>query len=73
MKICLKKQFVLLLFGAVWALSNPAYSQTNWPEITRYSKPWTRWWWPGSAECFAEMSDALAKAMIEMIKIGNHE
>lgn len=27
----------------------------------------------GSAECFAEMSDALAKAMIEMIKIGKHE
>jgi len=20
-----------------------------WPEITRENKPWTRWWWPGSA------------------------
>ena len=20
-----------------------------WPEITRDNKPWTRWWWPGSA------------------------
>ncbi len=21
----------------------------TWPEITRENKPWTRWWWPGSA------------------------
>src|SRR6478735_5988287 len=21
----------------------------GWPEITRESKPWTRWWWHGSA------------------------
>ncbi|WP_438481389.1 glycosyl hydrolase [Oleiharenicola lentus] len=21
----------------------------SWPEITRENKPWTRWWWPGSA------------------------
>jgi len=20
-----------------------------WPEVTRTAKPWTRWWWPGSA------------------------
>ena len=20
-----------------------------WPEITQAAKPWTRWWWPGSA------------------------
>jgi hypothetical protein len=20
-----------------------------WPEITQTAKPWTRWWWPGSA------------------------
>ena len=23
-------------------------SDTNWPEITVESKPWTRWWWLGS-------------------------
>lgn len=21
----------------------------GWPELTRENKPWTRWWWPGSA------------------------
>ncbi len=21
----------------------------NWPDVTRENKPWTRWWWPGSA------------------------
>ncbi|HEX2852964.1 MAG TPA: glycosyl hydrolase [Opitutaceae bacterium] len=23
--------------------------ELSWPEITRENKPWTRWWWPGSA------------------------
>ncbi len=23
--------------------------QINWPEITQVNKPWTRWWWEGSA------------------------
>jgi len=26
-----------------------ANSPGLWPEITRENKPWTRWWWPGSA------------------------
>lgn len=24
-------------------------TEPRWPEITRESKPWTRWWWHGSA------------------------
>lgn len=24
-------------------------SLLNWPAVTRENKPWTRWWWPGSA------------------------
>ncbi len=30
----------------------PAKQETgvlSWPEITRQTKPWTRWWWPASA------------------------
>ncbi len=23
--------------------------ELSWPEITRQTKPWTRWWWPASA------------------------
>ncbi|MDO8542001.1 MAG: glycosyl hydrolase [Opitutaceae bacterium] len=26
-----------------------AEAPVGWPEITRENKPWTRWWWPGSA------------------------
>jgi hypothetical protein len=26
-----------------------AVADFTWPEITREHKPWTRWWWPGSA------------------------
>jgi hypothetical protein len=25
------------------------YSQISWPVITQTAKPWTRWWWEGSA------------------------
>ena len=24
-------------------------SASPWPEVTQSAKPWTRWWWPGSA------------------------
>lgn len=24
-------------------------AQLGWPEVTRTTKPWTRWWWPASA------------------------
>ena len=27
----------------------PETGQLAWPEITRETKPWTRWWWPASA------------------------
>lgn len=26
-----------------------SYGQIVWPEITEINKPWTRWWWEGSA------------------------
>ena len=24
-------------------------AQVHWPAITQTAKPWTRWWWEGSA------------------------
>ncbi len=30
-----------------------------WPEITRENKPWTRWWWPGSAVDAASLTRQL--------------
>ncbi|MET0624029.1 MAG: glycosyl hydrolase [Pyrinomonadaceae bacterium] len=32
-----------------------------WPRVTRESKPWTRWWWLGSAVSRRDLSAALAK------------
>lgn len=33
----------------VMALTSQVSAQTTWPVITQQSKPWTRWWWMGSA------------------------
>src|SRR5688500_7239878 len=48
----------LLVVLATLAVAAPTRGADNaepnsiaaaWPEITRENKPWTRWWWPGSA------------------------
>ena len=42
--------YVALLFIALRTALPAAEPPTlGWPEITRDNKPWTRWWWPGSA------------------------
>lgn len=38
-----------LLACYVMALTTHVSAQSKWPLITRQSKPWTRWWWMGSA------------------------
>ncbi|MDH6311965.1 hypothetical protein M2137_000728 [Parabacteroides sp. PFB2-10] len=38
----------LLLLGGVLAGCADRPVETDWPEITREMKPWTRWWWLGS-------------------------
>ena len=47
--------FALLPTARVAAQSAPL----AWPEITRESKPWTRWWWLGSAVDSANLSREL--------------
>jgi hypothetical protein len=39
---------VLAGTAPLFAASPPAV-HPDWPEISRENKPWTRWWWPGSA------------------------
>ncbi|MBK8951839.1 MAG: hypothetical protein IPM85_05475 [Chitinophagaceae bacterium] len=41
----LKKSFFTLLV----ILSVSVSAQVKWPAITQQTKPWTRWWWQGSA------------------------
>ena len=31
------------------AFTNFLFAQIKWPAITQQTKPWTRWWWQGSA------------------------
>ena len=42
----LKKIFIACL---AIALTNFLFAQVKWPAITQQTKPWTRWWWQGSA------------------------
>ena len=43
------KRSILFAFATIaLSCSEFAQNETAWPEITRESKPWTRWWWMGS-------------------------
>lgn len=39
----------LLISSSVYAQSSKAVTQTPWPAVVKENKPWTRWWWMGSA------------------------
>lgn len=36
-------------------------SNVEWPEVTREAKPWTRWWWQGSAVSPGDLSANMQK------------
>jgi polygalacturonase len=39
-----------IIFFLVFLLQTaPVFSQLEWPPLTSQSRPWTRWWWMGSA------------------------
>src|SRR5687767_14930884 len=38
----------IALLGAAAACAQVP-DQGAWPAVTQSAKPWTRWWWPGSA------------------------
>ncbi|HEY8897044.1 MAG TPA: glycosyl hydrolase, partial [Niastella sp.] len=48
-----------LLACYVMALATHVSAQTKWPAITQQSKPWTRWWWMGSAVDEKNLSTSL--------------
>lgn len=54
--------FLVLLFlcaGPLFAAVEQNSSDLAWPPLTRTAKPWTYWWWMGSAVEKAELSRAL--------------
>lgn len=64
----------ILLTGCLWASSceNIKEQTPEWPEITAENKPWTRWWWHGSAvtkEGITSELDSLKKAGIGGVEI----
>ncbi|MEZ4828311.1 MAG: glycosyl hydrolase [Bacteroidia bacterium] len=48
MKKCSLPLILLGLLATISSLSaqSPLF---EWPEVSREARPWTRWWWPGSA------------------------
>ena len=44
----MKRRFLAILIGYVMAIST-GWAQDLWPSVTKEMKPWTRWWWLGSA------------------------
>ena len=61
--------------AALLGLAFSAFVQAadlDWPELTREHKPWTRWWWPGSAVDAASLTrqlEQLASAGIGGVEI----
>jgi hypothetical protein len=43
----MRKNFFLLILAVCFIYNGQA--QLAWPAITQTNKPWTRWWWEGSA------------------------
>src|SRR5919109_781465 len=53
-------------------VAHPAEAVKPWPTATKQSKPWTRWWWPGSAVETAQLTaqlETLARAGIGGVEI----
>ncbi|MBS1663026.1 MAG: glycoside hydrolase family 2 protein [Bacteroidetes bacterium] len=43
-----KAVFIVGLFG-VWGMEMASAQELRWPAVTSQARPWTRWWWMGSA------------------------
>ncbi|MGV8093852.1 MAG: glycosyl hydrolase [Mangrovibacterium sp.] len=41
--------YVVVLLISIACTCRQKGSRATWPEISRETKPWTRWWWQGSA------------------------
>jgi hypothetical protein len=47
---------ILLLFSQIVTAQ-----KLSWPEMTKETKPWTRWWWPGSIVTTSDLTAAMEK------------
>ncbi|MET0243084.1 MAG: glycosyl hydrolase [Flavitalea sp.] len=51
------RSVIFLLFS--FLTSNALFAQLNWPVVNNTMKPWTRWWWQGSAVNKADLAKNL--------------
>lgn len=42
-------RFTAPMIASITSLPAAVPPELGWPEVVRENKPWTRWWWPGSA------------------------
>ncbi|MBO2010064.1 glycosyl hydrolase [Hymenobacter negativus] len=53
----MKRSLALLLFASLTAQAQAP----KWPAITQQTKPWTRWWWEGSAVNKADLTTVMTE------------
>src|SRR6185312_12718565 len=53
----MKSLLLLLAIGAQFSV----HAQLEWPAVTAQTKPWTRWWWMGSAVDKADLAANIEK------------
>ena len=58
MKNKIIKKYLLIILLLSQAL---AAQELSWPEVTKETKPWTRWWWPGSIVTADDLTAAMEK------------
>ncbi|MDR2473149.1 MAG: glycosyl hydrolase family 2 [Tannerella sp.] len=66
------KQILLLALITVYTGCSTVLKDDDWAPVTRQSKPWTRWWWLGSAVDSANLTynlEALSRAGIGGVEI----
>ena len=51
--------FLCIVLLITLSCDNSDQVKISWPEITKETKPWTRWWWQGSAVTKAEITSEL--------------
>jgi hypothetical protein len=57
----IKKLALLLLLLPQFVSAQQTSSLPAWPPINQETRPWTRWWWPGSIVNQKDMTTALQK------------
>src|SRR6187455_1253438 len=51
----------IVLVIAVSCFLQNSFAQIKWPAVTQQTKPWTRWWWQGSAVDKTGLTAAMQK------------